>query len=247
MTLNPLSTTELAPPQAPSGWRVLPTESTSATGATSAAEVHAFRGPSGLTVSVHDFMSEGSAWRSVLATRSQMWPTRLEMEMVVREFLPEGASYEVRQVHGLEHLGVRFEHRHAGSQGTSEQSHERLVSLALLNEAANQRREQSMMRASMARARVTVPDGWKRRPSPLGPPVYTHGGLQVIVCERNENGRRVASVSVARADRAPTVDEGRAVVRAFLGESVTEPTVCSTDEGTSGPRKTLVFECAFPG
>lgn len=236
---NPsLSTTELTPAQAPSGWRVLSSEGD---------EVQAFRGPSGLTVSVQDFESEGSHWRWVTVSRSLVWPTRMELEFVGREFLPAEASYEVRQVHSLGPLGVRFEHRREGGQGTAAQSHERLVAIGLLNEAANQRREHSMMRASMARARFTVPDGWKRRPSPLGPPVYTHGALQVIVCEQEKDGQRLASISVARADRAPTVDEGRAVVRAFLGDGCSEPSVCPSDEGTSGPRKTIVFECAFPG
>ena len=238
MNVTSLTPSPLAPPQAPSGWRVLPTEET---------EVHAFRGPSGITVSVQDFVGEGSAWRCVVASRPVIWPTRLELELVAREFLPTGASYEVRQVHGLGPLAVRFEHRRDGDQGDAGQTHERLVAVATLNEAANHRREQSMMRASMARARVNVPEGWRRRPSPLGPPVYTREGLQVIVCERQEEGQRLASISVARADRAPTLEEGRAVVRAFLGDGCSDPTVCASDEGTSGPRKTIVFECALPG
>lgn len=88
--------------------------------------------------------------------------------------------------------------------------------MGLLNEAADVRREQSTMRASMAR--VTDRPGWRKRPSPLGPPVYDQGGFQVIVCEEQRDGRRWATISVGRADGKPTLIEAQRVARLFLGE-----------------------------
>jgi len=222
-------------PLAPSGWRVLPTD---------LANVVAFRGPSGLTVSVADSVEEGEAWRRLVVSRPAFWPTRLDLEFVVRQFLGEGLGYEVRQKHGLGPLAVSIDHRASGGQGTAAAAREQLDQVGLLNEAANVRREQSTMRASMARVQLTTPEGWRKRPSPLGPPVYDQGGFQVIVCEEQREGRRWATISVGRADRKPTLIEAQRVARLFLGEPglTASPT---TPEGDPGARRVLVLECCL--
>jgi len=221
-----ISLTSLAAPLAPPGWRMLP--------GTEAIQI--FRSPSGLTVSVADTAEE----RRVVVSRSLRWPTRLELEFVVRHFLGEDRAFEAEQVHGLGPLTVRLYHRRGGGQGTAAQSRERLGQVALLNEMANQRRDQSTMRASMARVRLTTPEGWRRRPSPLGPPVYDRDGFQVIVCEGERDQRRWATLSVGRQDRPPTPEEARRVARVFLGDN--DFRLVQPEEGSSA-RKVLVLEC----
>ena len=225
--------TSLPTPNPPSGWRVLPT----GTG-----EVIAFRSPSGLTVSVVDTSEGDDPGRRVVVSRATRWPTRMELEFVARHFFGEGVAFEVEQLRGLGPLAVRFFHASRGGQGSAPQASERLAQIGLLNEAANARRDQSTMRASMARARITTPEGWRRRPSPLGPPVYDRDGFQVIVCENERNGERWATLSVGRQDRRPTAEEARRVARLFLGDI--EPSVVQPDEGPTA-RKVLVLECAL--
>ena len=96
------------------------------------------------------------------------------------------------------------------------------------------------MRASMARAQISTPEGWRRRPSPLGPPVYDREGFQVIVCEEERGEQRWATLSVGRLDRKPTLDEARRVARLFLGEAGKGAQPRSEDDE---PRKVLVLEC----
>ncbi|MCS6900878.1 MAG: hypothetical protein NZX77_14055, partial [Polyangiaceae bacterium] len=216
----------LPSPLAPTGWRTLPGSDS----------IRIFRSPSGLTVSVADTAEE----RRVVVSRPLRWPTRLELEFVVKHFLGEGLAFEVEQAHGLGPLAVRILHQRSGGQGTASQSRERLEQVALLNEAANHRRDQSSMRASMARARLTTPEGWRKRPSPLGPPVYDRDGFQVIVCEGERDHRRWATLSVGRQDRPPTLEEAQRVARIFLGENdyrLVQP------EENAGARKVLVLEC----
>lgn len=229
----PLST-PLPTPLPPSGWRVLPVGTS---------EVHAFRSPSGLTVSVADSSESQGTNRTVVVSRSLRWPTRLELEFVVRHFLGEQLPFEIEQVRGLGPLAIRI-HHDANLGVTAQESRERLTQLGVLNEAANARRDQSTMRASMARARLPTPEGWRRRPSPLGPPVYDRDGFQVIVCENERNGERWATLSVGRQDRRPTIEEARQVARAFLGEI--EPVLVQPEDDPT-PRKVLVLECSLEG
>lgn len=224
--------TSLTTPLSPPGWRTL-----SETDA-----VRVFRSPSGLTVSVADATTPDGSTRLVVASRSMRWPTRLELEFVLRHFLGEGLAFEVEQARGLGPLAVRLLHRREGGQGTAAQSRERLEKIALLNEAANARRDQSTMRASMARAQLTTPDGWRRRPSPLGPPVYDRDGFQVIVCENERNNERWATLSVGRQDRRPTMEEAEQVARLFLGAN--DFRLVQPEEGST-PRKVLVLECSL--
>jgi hypothetical protein len=74
------SLTSFTTPLAPPGWRMLP--------GTEAIQI--FRSPSGLTVSVADTVEE----RRVVVSRSLRWPTRLELEFVVRHFLGEDLAFE---------------------------------------------------------------------------------------------------------------------------------------------------------
>lgn len=232
MAYNPSINPALLPPNlAPAGWRVMPIEGTGVT---------VFRSPSGLTVSAVDSTDEGEAWRRVVVSRSGRWPNRLDLEFVVRHFLGDGAAYEVSQVHGLGPLTVHIDHRVGGGQGTAAEARERLDRVCLLNEAANARREQSTMRASMARVQLTTPPGWRRRPSPLGPPVYDRDGFQVIVCEEDRGEERWATLSVGRADRKPTLEEAGRVALLFLGETGKNAAPRSHDDE---PRKVLVLEC----
>jgi hypothetical protein len=214
----------------PAGWRVVPVASN---------EVQVFRSPSGLTISVAG-EHEGEPGRRVVVSRSLRWPTRLELEFVARHFLGEGVAFEVEQVRGLGPLTIRLWHRAEGGQGSAAQARERLAQVGLLNEAANARRDQSTMRASMARAQFTTPEGWRRRPSPLGPPVYDRDGFQVIVCENERNGQRWATLSVGRQDRKPTEEEARRVARLFLG--AVEPRLVQPEEEAAA-RRVLVLEC----
>lgn len=227
--------TPLPAPLPPSGWRVLPTGTS---------EVHAFRSPSGLTVSVTDTSESQGMARLVVVSRSLRWPTRLELEFVVRHFLGDGLPFEIEQARGLGPLAVRIHHRAKLDGASAQTSREQLVQVGLLNEAANARRDQSTMRASMARVSLPTPEGWRRRPSPLGPPVYDRDGFQVIVCENERNGERWATLSVGRLDRRPTIEEARQVARVFLGEI--EPSLVQPEDDPT-PRKVLVLECSLEG
>lgn len=222
--------TPLLLPYPPSGWRVLSVD---------ASGVRVFRGPSGLTVSVAE-EAEGIG-RRVIVSRSLRWPTRLELEFVIRHFWGEELPFEIEAIRGLGPLAIRV-YYDPEQKITLRESQEQLSQIGLLNETANARRDQSTMRASMARAKLSTPSGWRRRPSPLGPPVYDRDGFQVIVCENERNGERWATLSVGRLDRRPTLEEAKQVARLFLGDiefSLVQP------EEDSTQRKVLVLECSL--
>lgn len=227
----PTSPSTLPIVTAPSGWRVVPLPGPG---------VQGFRSPAGLLVVVTDLLDERA--RQVELSRSTLWPSKQELLFAVRTFLGERVPFECAQVHGLGPLTVRITHHLDDDPRDAQASFDALDGLALYLEEANRRREQSRIRQRMMN--LSPPEGWRKKPGPLGF-TYERDGVVVVFTHEPRSGGDVALVSLSRADRFPTEEEGHEVIASFLPERHGAIRVLPQSEQRLSHHKLLFLECSL--